>query len=241
MRQIEIAISIVLTAICVLPTEGAAPVKGWIIKQNTDYRGAQTVYVTPKMGKIVSKDLGVISRGSSSVTLFNQIRKTYMALTAQEFLDRFGSPVDPKRLKAKTGTSRIICGQKCTQYLIEASNRNGSLWYREELWTTKAIATDPKFIEECSSVFDIPSKYGVPLRLVRDYSDGRHVVMMDTLDCKPGSFSDSDFKLSAGFKKVKSEADILMSDTGGDMSDLMDMSAPAPGKTKAAASSPRKR
>jgi hypothetical protein len=204
----------------------AAPIKGWILKQNTDYRGSQTVYLVPGIGKIMSKDLGLIARSNAKVTIFNQQRKTYLELTHKEFMDKFGALVDPKKIRVTAGAKSKMCGQQAQQYLIELVSRRGRVYYKEELWATRSLPMSQQFIDECATIFEIPSTFGVPLKLVRDYRDGRHIVMIDTLECKPASFAKSDFELAKGFTAVKSEADVLVSADSGDLSELMDMRPP---------------
>ncbi len=216
-----------LSLIAGLPSEAAA-IKGWVLKQNTDYRGSQTVFLVPGVGKIISKDLGLIARANAKVTIFNQQRKTYMELTHKEFMDKFGALVDSKKMRVTPGPKGNVCGQPVQQYLIELVSKGGRVYYKEVLWATKALPMSQQFIDECSSIFEIPSTFGVPLRLVRDYRDGRHIVMIDTLECKAATFLKSDFELGKGFKPVESEADILVSEGSADFADLMNMSSPLP-------------
>lgn len=214
-----------------------APIKGWVMKQVSDYRGAHTVYFTPTVAKVQTQDFCVLARDKSNIIMYNDANKTYIEMTPKDFNDRVGDEGYYSGMKMKKGKPSTILGIKVDEYILEKFNKIGEVNDSVEVWHTSYFHVPQRLADQLATVFGLPPGYGVPLRIVRKWGGRKAPIkMLDTASVKPATFSAADFKLGPDFRKVRSESELIAGDALMGMDDFASPPQnPAAGRTRAAA------
>jgi hypothetical protein len=200
---------------------GAAE-KGWIFHQMTDYSGRVDTLISPTDAKVKVKDYTLyVHFPKSKVDFANDKTKTYMSMSCDEWLRKFGHKRKPGMLhynKGKHGTVGKLAAQ---QYIELGIKDNGKTFNTREFWMSKDTKLSRPVEDLFSRILHLPAGIGFPLRLIRN--DGHAfspVLYVDTIGMERKVIAQSNFSPPAGYKKVATEMDLIMgADAGAQAAD----------------------
>jgi hypothetical protein len=155
-----------------------------------------------------------------------------------------------------------IAGVNCTHYNVEKFEKNPRskrhrerVWYAD-VWSTKELPIPESVLKATSLVMVIPPELGFPLRVARfnnptekEKARGErgHSVMRDvitTSSCVRTKIDQGEFARLEGFKPVKNEMELMMTESDSDLassSDLDDTSTSGSANTATATGAAKNR
>ena len=229
---------------CVLPA--LADAAGWVLTQKSTRLGDQYLYVSPEGMKIVNPKLGfnIVTRAPDwNIIIFNEQSHTYYQTTSEawkhQIVARSGSTTFNGATWSKMGEVRIA-GVNSIAYRMTGAmrkyNANGSSTPSKVTGSTYCVSNDIKvparLIELLATAYGLPPSTSVPLRLTYN-EDGGERTMLDTYRVDKAPIPLAYFAKPAGYKRVNSDAEVMMSP---DQAKMMQDMASSLGSTPDAAS-----
>jgi len=202
----------ILPSLCILSiiaqNADAAPTEtGWVVDQQSEERGRTNIKWTDKSMVLTSKLMSAILVAPKfDATFFNEGTRKYVLIPHADWSKRYAP--GKKAIKGPF-PGEIIAGFKTSKYTWPTKNPHKSV----ELWATKDLPMSGPLQEFVSSTIGIPPSVGMPLKMVTKFDDRPARIDMLTKSIKKAKLPKSTFELPKGFKKVKSEMELLL---GGD-------------------------
>ncbi len=186
----------------------AAPSElGWVIEQKSEERGQTVIKVTESSMVLTSKLMSAILKAPNFDSwFFNESTKKYVLMPRSDWAKRYAP--GKKDMKGPFPGEKIA-GFNTKKYTWATKNRHKSM----ELWVTKELPLSAPLQEFVSSTIGIPPAIGMPLRMVSKFDDRPTRIDMDTKSIKKAKIPKTAFELPKGYKKCKSEMELLL---GGD-------------------------
>ncbi len=187
---------------------GAAPSEvGWIIEQKSEERGRTVIKVTENSMVLTSKLMSAILKAPTFDSwFFNESTMKYVLMPRKDWAKRYAP--GKKKIEGPFPGEKIA-GFNTKKYSWATRNRHKVM----ELWVTKDLPLSPPLQEFVSSTIGIPASIGMPLRVVSKFDDRSPRIDMDTHSIKKAKIPKVAFELPKGYKKCKSEMELLL---GGD-------------------------
>ena len=201
-----------LSAACLLffswQSAGAAPSEvGWIIEQKSEERGRTVIKVTENSMVLTSKLMSAILKAPTFDSwFFNESTRKYVLMPRKDWAKRYAP--GKKKIEGPFPGEKIA-GFNTKKYSWPTRNRHKVM----ELWVTKDLPLSPPLQEFVSTTIGLPASIGLPLRIVSRYDDRSPRIDMDTHSIKKTKIPKVAFELPKGYKKCKSEMELLL---GGD-------------------------
>lgn len=202
--------------------------QGWVLTQRSTKMGDQYVYISDQGLKITNPKAGfnLVTRAPNwDITLFNDKTRCFYETTADRYKQQLQGRAQDAELNnsswAKSGETQIF-GLKATEYrmgakAVRSRSKSGAVSTKSiagaQYWVASEIAIPAKLTELLSAAYGLPTATSscVPLRLKYSESNGEHTVL-DTYRVDKTPISISYFDKPAGYKLVKSDAEVMMSD-----------------------------
>src|SRR5579875_1481931 len=180
---------------CLLPGFCQTP-QGWYVRAISNYRGSQTIYVTPALAHLISQDLCTICRANGTVTVYNPATKLYMDIPHDKFIAKWGL--------------------KLTKYTIVGKDSHGSPVYTDTVWTTNDIPLALNIQDVCAAVLGIPNGIGIALEMTRTYpAENLTNTFLNTVECRRAAFPQQYLQIPPGYKPTQDEGVLFMGNKGG--------------------------
>ncbi len=208
-----------------------------IMRQQNEFLGATSIKLSKLGARLDSNSLTVIMIPGKKGVAYNPSNGATMALTAKSAVIMSGAKSTPEsdiETKIKKLGNDKIAGLKCTHYYVEKyatdqkTKKRGRVWYAE-IWATKDVEASPAVLKECSTLLVIPPELGFPLRITRfntpterEKSQGEKAKkitrdVITTSSYEKAKVDEGQFALLEGFKPVKNEMELMMSDTDSEL------------------------
>jgi hypothetical protein len=189
-------------------TASAAPSDmGWVIEQKSEERGRTLIRMTEDSMVLTSKLMSaILTSPKFDAWFFNESTRKYVLMPHADWMKRYAP--GKKDMKGPFPGEKIA-GYSTKKYTWQTKNRHKVM----ELWVTKDLPLSAPLQEFVSSTIGIPQSIGMPLRMVSKFDDREPRVDMDTKSIKKTKIPKSAFELPKGYKKCKSEMELLL---GGD-------------------------
>lgn len=187
---------------------GAAPSEaGWIVEQKSEERGRTVIKVTENSMVLTSKLMSAILKAPTfDAWFFNESTRKYVLMPRKDWAKRYAPG---KKTIQGPFPGEKIAGFNTKKYTWQTKNRHKVM----ELWVTKDLPLSSPLQEFVSSTIGIPASIGMPLRVISKFDDRSPRVDMDTHSIKKTKIPKLAFELPKGYKKCKSEMELLL---GGD-------------------------
>lgn len=186
----------------------AAPSEvGWVIEQKSEERGQTMIKATESSMVLTSKLMSAILKAPHfDAWFFNESTKKYVLMPRNDWAKRYAP--GKKDIKGPFPGEKIA-GFNTKKYSWATKNRHKVI----ELWATKELPLSAPLQEFVSSTIGIPASIGMPLRIVSKFDDRPVRIDMETKSIKKTKIPKTAFELPTGYKKCKSEMELLL---GGD-------------------------
>lgn len=180
---------------------------GWVVDQKSEERGRTVIRFTENKMVLTSKLMSaILTAPKFDACFFNESTRKYVLMPHNDWMKRYAP--GKKDMKGPMPGEKIA-GYSTKKYTWQTKNRHKSM----ELWVTKELQMSTPLQEFVSSTIGIPPSIGMPLRMVSKFDDRKPRIDMDTKSIKRSKIPQSFFELPKGFKKCKSEMELLL---GGD-------------------------
>ncbi|PZM86237.1 MAG: hypothetical protein DKT66_02235 [Candidatus Melainabacteria bacterium] len=180
---------------------------GWVIEQKSEERGRTVIRMTENSMVLTSKLMSaILTAPKFDAWFFNESTRKYVLMPHNDWMKRYAP--GKKDMKGPFPGEKIA-GYSTKKYTWQTKNRHKVM----ELWVTKELPLSAPLQEFVSSTIGIPQSIGMPLRMVSKFDDREPRIDMDTKSIKKTKIPKSAFELPKGFKKCKSEMELLL---GGD-------------------------
>ncbi|GEM_PF-2707449 len=200
---------------CLLPGFCQTP-QGWYVRAISNYRGSQTIYVTPALAHLISQDLCTICRANGTVTVYNPATKLYMDIPHDKFIAKWGLKVDRAHMTITKGETSTRWGLKLTKYTIVGKDSHGSPVYTDTVWTTNDIPLALNIQDVCAAVLGIPNGIGIALEMTRTYpAENLTNTFLNTVECRRAAFPQQYLQIPPGYKPTQDEGVLFMGNKGG--------------------------
>jgi len=214
--------------------------EGWVIRQSSNFAGTVFSDLTDNALKMHIGRLGltIIAKAPKwNALVFNENSKTYVDMPYQHWQKRFvvtgksncrDAGGKMTLLVRNTGKMTYIEGFETYECWVLKKGNPGKNIAEEklsQLWIASNIKAPPQIAQLFCSHLGIPAQEGIPLKANRCIN-GKMVSMLETLSVKRRLITASTFEPLPGYKKVKDEVELFMSESTSDaMEDLLDMPA----------------
>lgn len=206
----------------------------WLLTQtnpNSPYSHSQLVLIAPQAVNISADDVKMFMVAPDyKVSIYNTTSHEYYQAPAKEWMKKYGAhPFSQTGKYITKGISGKVGSIPANQYFMMHGEKEKAQKQRE-IWTTEAIDTNPNVKEALRHMCGLPegSVTGVPLRVVRLIGRDHKEVLLNTSAVKRIPAPKNAFLEPTGYKKVKSEVQLMMN--YGKNSDLKDLLEGAAGK-----------
>ncbi len=177
---------------------------GWMLDQQSEERGRTIIKVTERNLVLTSKLMSaILASPKFDAVFFNETTKKFVILPHNDWAKRYAS--GKKEIEGPFPGEKIA-GLNTRKFTWRTKNRHKTM----ELWVTKELPLSTPLQEFVSTTIGIPTSIGMPLRMVTKFDDRPAKIDMDTKSIKKTKFPLSTFELPKGFKKVKSEMELLL-------------------------------
>ncbi len=206
---------LILTVCCLIASGAsrqstAAPASAWMLEQQSDYSGRQTIIVSPDGMRADTPDYTtVLIPPEYNATLYNHRTRKYFVTTGKHLSEKY-------KLKSEAvyqivrGGSQKIAGLKAQQFFGDKVSSEKTKRRKLEFWVTQDLPVPAKAYRYWSAMSGIPNGYGLPLRVIKLRSGGTKTTIIDTLSCRRTSITGSTFKIPVGYKMVDDEMSIIL-------------------------------
>jgi len=197
----------ILICVAVQSALAAPSDTGWVIEQKSEERGRTVIRMTENSMVLTSKLMSaILTAPKFDAWFFNESTRKYVLMPHNDWMKRYAP--GKKDMKGPFPGEKIA-GYSTKKYTWQTKNRHKIM----ELWVTKELPLSAPLQEFVSSTIGIPQSIGMPLRMVSKFDDREPRIDMDTKSIKKTKIPKSAFELPKGFKKCKSEMELLL---GGD-------------------------
>lgn len=188
----------------------AAQPNGWLLRQSSRIAGNQVTYICPTGMKVDSLTYTTIVLAPKfTTTVYNKESKCYLARTYQELKSRLTRKTPSSATSdVRKGKLGMIAGLSATQFFLDKM-KHGKKRTKIEFWVANDFALPTELLEYWAKTCEIPSGYGLPLRVVRFHNDGRTSTLLNTVSCTRTAVSPSSWKAPTGYKQVRDEMSVL--------------------------------
>jgi hypothetical protein len=209
-------------------TLSSAPVfadqQGWVLTQKSTRLGDQYLYVSPEGLKLVNPKLGfnIVTRGPDwNIIIFNEQTHNYYQTTSEawkhQIVARSGSTTFSGANWQKSGETKIA-GMNSVSYRMNGTlrkydahgNSSPSKVTGSNYWVSSEIKVPARLIDLLATAYGLPPSTSVPLRLTYN-EDGGERTMLDTYRIDKAPIPVAYFAKPAGYKRVNSDAEVMMS------------------------------
>lgn len=197
-------------------TASAAPGDlGWVIEQKSEERGRTVIRMTENSMILTSKLMSaILTAPKFDAWFFNENTRKYVLMPHTDWAKRYAP--GKKEMKGPFAGEKIA-GYSTKKYTWQTKNRHKMM----ELWATKELPLSAPLQEFVSSTIGIPASIGMPLRIVSKFDDREPRIDMDTKSIKKMKIPKSAFELPKGYKKCKSEMELLLGGEEGAIDDFI--------------------
>jgi len=206
----------------------------WLLTQinpNSPYSHSQIVLIAPQGVNIAADDVKLFMIAPDyKVSIYNSSSHEYFQAPAKEWMKKYGAhPFSQTGKYITKGITGKIDSLAANQYFMMHGAKEKAQKQRE-IWTTEVIEADPNVKAALRHMCGLPegSVTGVPLRVIRLLGGGHKEVMLNTTTVKRIPVPKNAFLEPTGYKKVKSEVQLMMN--YGKNSDLKNFLEDAAGK-----------
>lgn len=192
---------------CSYGAEAAPAENGYVIEQKSEERGSTVIKLTANQMVLTSKLMSaILTAPKFDATFFNESTKKYVLIPRADWAKRYAP--GKKDLNGPLPGEKIA-GFETKKYTWLTKNRHKVM----ELWVTKDLPLSAPLQEFVTSTIGIPNNIGMPLKMVSKFDDRPSRIDMETRIIKKSKIPKTAFELPKGYKKVKSEMELLL---GGD-------------------------
>jgi len=236
-KQVLIILTVLSLARPVVAASGDAP--GWVFHQDGSYIGKQSLFVTAT-GAVLKTTLAtfIIKPKTGTIIAYNEKNKTFVEMPTRDWKKTFAGyfAVTPGSKVQKASGKTIISGMNVQQYKVFAYDR-AKPYETDEVWSAVSSTIPADVVRAIADFVDLPKDLGLPVKIIRGKQTGTPVKVLDTIKIDKAQVAASLFKVPAGYKKVKTEVEVLLDESGeGGAADLLDglgEPPPTPAKSKA--------
>lgn len=180
---------------------------GYVLDQKSEERGRTVIRFTESKMVFTSKLMSaILTAPKFDAFFFNEGTKKYVLMPHNDWMKRYAP--GKKDLKGPLPGEKIA-GYNTKKYTWQTRNRHKLM----ELWVTKDLPMSAPLQEFVSTTIGLPPSIGMPLKIVSKFDDREPRIDMETKSIKKTKIPKSVFELPKGFKKCKSEMELLL---GGD-------------------------
>ncbi len=180
---------------------------GWVVDQKSEERGRTVIRFTENKMVLTSKLMSAILMAPKfDACFFNESTRKYVMMPHSDWMKRYAP--GKKEIRGPLPGEKIA-GYNTKKYTWNSRNKHKIM----ELWVTKDLQMSAPLQDFISSTIGIPPSIGMPLRMVSKFDDREARIDMDTKSIKKSKIPRSLFEIPKGFKKCKSEMELLL---GGD-------------------------
>ncbi len=188
----------------------------WLLTQinpNSPYSHSQLVLIAPQGVNISADDVKLFMVAPDyKVSLYNSSSREYYQAPAKEWMKKYGAhPFSQTGKYIQKGVIGKVGSLSSNQYFM-MHGAKGKAEKQREIWTTEAIDTSSNVKAVLRHMCGLPegSVTGIPLRVIRFLSGGHKDVMLNTTTAKRIPVPKNAFLEPTGYKKVKSEVQLMM-------------------------------
>ncbi len=226
-RQLSLLTSLAAAILLIISLDTKAHAQGseWVLKQNSAYSGAQTIYLNSTQGcKLTTKGFSTLMVAPNwRVMLSNDRARSYCDMSFDDWVKKFSaSGPDMKGAPIRRGTAGTVGGARAQQYFVDTKLADGRMAPMAEFWMCHDI-TAPSYVNYAiTKLTGIPNMQGMPVRIYKyNIRDGSKTVALDTMSCQRTKLPAGVLQPPAGFQRVADEMDLVMADDSGELGDLL--------------------
>ncbi len=192
----------------------AAQQLGWVLQQTGQIEGKQTAYFSPYGMRLETATyLIIVSAPKYIAKIYNTKSKCYFEKAYKDFrikMTPMGS--NPSLAERTFGGAGAIANLRSRQVFVDKKKRKQKV----EFWASNDIAIPQQLIDCCAGLYELPGDCGLPVRVIRTYSNGSRSLILDTLSSKQTYLPISTWQEPAGYKQVTDEMAVLTGDINTD-------------------------
>lgn len=213
MKRVGNPIVEVLLGLVVL---GAAPPvaaeNGWLLRQQSPYSaysGNQNVFLTKSRLKMQGSNIRIFyDVKTRNIEAYNTNTKEYFSGPADLWIKKYVT-LPKEKFVEETKRTQPIAGMTANLFYLSRKESRG-IHHLREIWATEKIAVPEDICRVMWGMCGLHSAPGVPMRVTRLLGRNKTETLLDTIEVTKASFADKDFARPKGFKRVKSELELLL-------------------------------
>lgn len=205
-------------------------VDGFEVHQQNEFLGPCVLKISKNGVRLESSTITVILPTGKDAIAYNPQNGNSMELSSKSASMLAGNThggEDSKDETKKVGTDKIA-GVKCTHYQLVRKFLNKKTkqeidHYTTDIWATKDLKVPPQVLKDCARMTMMPPELGFPVKVIRETNvttkikgkqqgGSRTREVISTSEFKPTKVDTGNFALLSGFKTVKDEMKLMMSD-----------------------------
>lgn len=198
---------------------------GWLIRQQSPYStysGNQNVFLTKTRLKMEGSNVRVFYEVKSRILeAYNVSTKEYFSSPVDNWIKKYAT-LPKEKFVEPTKKTLSIAGMT-SQLFYLSRNESEGVHHLREIWATQKIAVPSDLCRVMWAMCGLTPAPGVPMRVNRLLGRDKTELLLDTIQVSKANFEAKDFARPKGFKRVKSELELLLhsSSDGGSLSDML--------------------
>lgn len=205
-------VKVLLGLVALGPTPASAAETGWLLRQQSPYSaysGNQNVLLTKSRLKMQGSNIRIFYEVKTrNIEAYNTNTKEYFSGPADLWIKKYVT-LPKEKFVEPTKRSEPIAGMSANLFYLSRKERNG-IHHLREIWATQKITVPEDMCKVMWGMCGLHSAPGVPMRVTRLLGRDKTETLLDTIEVTKTSFVEKDFARPKGFKRVKSELELLL-------------------------------
>lgn len=216
---VPLALFSTLFSLTASPTIGAsASVKGWILKQTTDYAGTLKTIISNQGSCMTMGELGFVClQPFSSVVITNSESKKYCKMSVTEWQKTFANQRNEWENPVLIGHGKLS-GLNVDKYMV----RHKKFHFNDrEMWVTKELKIDKASQQMLFTICQLPTTDGFPLKVMQ-VKGGKPITVLNTTAVTRGDVNLPSAGVPKGYAAVKTHLELFSFTEKGILDDKRD-------------------
>lgn len=185
---------------------------GWLIRQQSPYSaysGNQNVFLTKNRLKMEGSNIRVFYEVKSrTIEAYNTNTKEYFSGPVDDWIKKYVT-LPKEKFVEPTKTTLSIGGMTAQLFYLSRNEADG-VHHLREIWASQKIEVPADLCKVMWAMCGLTPAPGVPMRVKRLLGRDKSELLLDTIQVNKATFEAKDFTRPKGFKRVKSELELLL-------------------------------
>lgn len=190
----------------------ASPQRVYYLHQRLEGEGSLKIYAGASGSKVNMNRVAIyLPVSSKDALVFNPSNHKYCVLDQRVWLAKLAA--DNTVSSVRAAKTAAYHGHQATQYFGETPDASGKSKWRLEFWAARDFNIPRKVQDDYCRLLGLPPGYGVPLAIIRHYTNGRNENFLGTYEITVTTVDTADLAApTRGYQLATDEMDVIFGD-----------------------------